>query len=248
MSRHVRRIVFGARSALPTSAACVVANGVRETLARLLGVPVEVGLSEPAIPGADAWPEIVREAILYRIAGAVADAAIVLRRRDALALTGALFGELDEDRQPRALSPIENDVLDRTVSAMAAHLGAVCGARESHPVERVESLGRFTTYFEMFIESPLAARVGVALSRDPQPAPQRRFEIGHLADVPLQLRASMELGLLRGGEVAALQPGTLLPIGLWRLQRCALHFAGRPIVRGGCGVRNGHYAFTVAPV
>ena len=220
MTKRIRRVIFGARSALPTSAACVVANGVRETLASVLGVPVEVGLSEPAIPRPEAWPAIVRDAMLYRIAGTIADAAIVLRCNDALALSGALFGEPVQPQPARALSPIERDVLDRTVRALAAHFGALCGTRETHAIERIESLGRFSTYFEIFIESPLEARLGIALSRDPQSPPQQRFEMAHLAEVPLRLRATVDVGVLRGSEAAGLRSGTLIPLGAAPLQRC----------------------------
>jgi flagellar motor switch protein FliM len=242
----MRRIVFGSRSALPTSAACVVANGIRETLASLLGIPVEVRLSEPAIPNASTWIHIVRDAMLYRVAGAVADAAIVLRSDDALTLTGALFGEPAQSHAARELSPIEIDVLERTVRAMASHLGAVCGARDTNIVERIDSLERFSTYFEIFIEAPLSARVGIALSRDPQSAPQQRFDLAHLADVPLRLHATMELGALRGGEAAALSVGSLVSLASGSLQRCALRSGHRFLVRGSCGVRNGRFAVTVA--
>jgi len=248
MNKGVRRMVFGSRSALPTSAACVVANGVRETLASLLGVPVEVALSEPAIPGLSAWLHIARDAMLYRVAGAVADAAIVLRCNDALALATALFGEPAQPPIARELSPIENDVLDRTVRVMASHLGALCGARDTNLVERIELLERFSTYFEIFIESPFCARIGIALSRDPQPAPLERFDLAHLADVPLRLRATMELGALSGAQVAALRAGASVSLGAASMQRCALRAGDRLLVRGMCGVRAGHYAITVSSV
>lgn len=248
MNKRVRRMIFGSRSALPTSAACVVANGIRETLASLLGSPVEVALSEPAIPDASAWLHIVSDAMLYRVAGGVADAAVVLRSNDALALAAALFGEPAHPPMARELSPIEKDVLDRTVRAMASHLSAVCGTRDMNAVERIGTLERFSTYFEIFIESPLYARVGIALSRDPQTAPHERFDIAHLAEVPLRIRATMELGALSGGEAAALRSGAHLWIGAGSMQRCALRVADRLLVRGSCGVRDGRYAITVSSI
>ena len=79
MSKRIRKPVFGPRSALPPSAACVVANGVRETLTSILSSPVEMRVFEPSIPTAPAWPAIVKDAVLYRVRGSIADAAIVLR-------------------------------------------------------------------------------------------------------------------------------------------------------------------------
>jgi hypothetical protein len=246
MSKRIRNVIFGPRSALPTSAACVVANGVRETLAALLGAPVEVRLFEPAIPGASAWPAILHDAVLYRVPGAVANAAIVLRSPDALALTTALFGERLERQPARRLSPVECDVLDRVVRAIAAHLGSVCGARETHAVERIEAAETFATYFELLLEEPAGVRIGVALSRDPSPEPRTCFDISHLADVPLCVRALLDLGAISSGAVATMRHGMLLPIHPSALHRCTLALHGRPLARGGCGVQNGRHAFTVA--
>ena len=128
MSKHVRKPVFRPRSALPSSAACIVANGVRETLTSIFSSPVEMRVFEPSIPAPPAWPAIVKDAVLYRVRGSIADAAIVLRSADALSLVAALFGEGSVHRG-RELSPIERDVLDRTVNAIAAHLVSVCGTR-----------------------------------------------------------------------------------------------------------------------
>jgi flagellar motor switch protein FliM len=246
--KRIRRIIFGSRSALPASAACVVANGVRETLASLLGSPVDVSLSEAAIPDVSAWSHILSDAMLFRVAGAAADAVIVVRCNDALALTGALFGEPAPPPAARELSPIENDVLDRTIRAMASHLGSVCGARDTNAVERIARLERFSTYFEIFVESPLRARLGIALSRDPQPAAQQRLDMGHLADVTLPIRATMELGALSGGEAAALRAGAHVWLAAGSMQRCALRAGDRVLVRGSCGIRDGHYAITVLAV
>src|ERR1700734_1263613 len=130
--RRLKRARFEARSALPISAACVVANGVRETLSSLLGVPVAMRLFAPSIPSPHAWQAILDNARLYRVRGNVADAAIVLRAADANGLSAALFGESGNGAAQRSLSPIECDVLDRMVASIAANLGAVCGPRNGH--------------------------------------------------------------------------------------------------------------------
>ncbi len=134
MSRRIRKPVFASRSALPASAACVVANGVRETLTSLFGTTVELRLVEPSIPSPSAWLVILKEAALYRVRGKIADAVVVLRPPDALAMAAALFGERLASAAARELSPIERDLLDRTVNAVAVHLGSVCGAREGRGV------------------------------------------------------------------------------------------------------------------
>ena len=78
--RRLKEVRFESRSSSADSAACVVANGVRETLSSLLGLPVSMRLFEPSIPAPQAWPANLREARLYRVRGNITDAAIVLRR------------------------------------------------------------------------------------------------------------------------------------------------------------------------
>jgi hypothetical protein len=248
MSKRIRKPIFRPRSALPPSAACVVANGVRETLTSIFSSPVEMRVFEPSIPAPPAWPAIVKDAVLYRVRGSIADAAIVLRSADALSLVAALFGEGLSVHRERELSPIERDVLDRTVNAIAAHLVSVCGTRESRCVERIGTIEGYSTYFELLVEEPVAARIGIALSRDPSPEPRGCVEIGHLAAVPVTARVTLDLGRIPSCAVAELRPGSILTLRPYDLQRCSLHAHGRSVARGACGVRNGHYALHVEAV
>ncbi|MGA7355753.1 MAG: FliM/FliN family flagellar motor C-terminal domain-containing protein [Candidatus Cybelea sp.] len=244
--RRVRAIRFDARASLPTSAACVVANGVRETLTSLFGTPASMRICEPMIPPAHTWPAIVRNAMLYRVRGSVADAALVLRATDAIAIASTIFGESPGAvSTARELSRIERDVIDRTATAIAANFGAVCGAREGHNVERVGAIGGFVTYFELLLEEPVAASVGIALSRDPAPEPLVRLELGHLAGVGVVVFASVAIGPVEAGAIARLAPGSVLSVPRSQLSRCALTATGRPLALGHCGVRNGRFALQV---
>jgi flagellar motor switch protein FliM len=244
--KRVRAIRFGPRSALPTSAACVVANGVRETLTSLFGTPASVRICEPMIPPAHTWPVIMRNAILYRVRGSVADAALVLRTNDAIAIASTIFGESpDTVSTARELSRIERDIIDRTASAIAANLGAICGAREGRYAERVGAIAGLRTYFEVLLEEPVTAGIGIALSRDPAPEPLVRLELGHLAGVTIGVVASVEIGAVEAAAIARLIPGSILSVHPSALSRCALTAANRPLALGRCGVRNGSFALQV---
>jgi hypothetical protein len=244
--KRIRLARFEARSWLPISAACVVANGTRETLSSLFAQPIVLRLFEPAIPSPDAWSMILLGARLYRVRGNIADAAVVLRAGDAIALAAALFGESPAAAATdRALSPIECDVVDRMVNAVAANLGAVCGAQEHRAVERVSTLAGFVTYFELLVEEPVAARIGIALSRDPSPETGGSIDLGHLAGVRLRAIVSLDAGTMEASAVARLSVGTRVPIASLALHRCSLTAHGRRVARGSCGVRNGRYAFSV---
>ena len=236
---------FEPRSSLPTTAVCMVANGVRETLSSLLGTPAAMSICEPIIPRPHAWSAIVREALLYRVRGSVADAALVLRAVDAIAIAAAAFGEPKEDPPARALSAIEREVIDRTANAIAANLSAICGAREGHCVERVASIGGFVTYFELLLEEPASARIGIALSRDPAPEPRSRVALGHLAPVRISAAGEIDLGTVDARMAASLAPGAIVPLRPTDMQRCMLTAFGKRLARGHCGVRNGRYALTV---
>ena len=210
----------------------------------MLGTPVAVRLFEPAIPEPEAWPAIANDALLYRVRGSASDAALILRQSDAAALASALFGELKSTGR-RPLSPLERDVLDTTARALAANLAAVCGAREGNAVEPLSGVKGFVTYFELQLEEPIAARIGVALARDPKPEPRGRIDVGHLAHVEIEASAYIEMGEFEAASIARLAPGSHVPLGIAGLSRGTLRSAGVRWARGVCGVRNGRYAIVV---
>jgi flagellar motor switch protein FliM len=244
--KRVQNARFEERSSLPTSAVCVVASGMRETLSVLLRTSVALSLFEPTIPPTPAWSAIVRGAQIYRLRARKADAAIVLRPPDAAALAAAIFGE--PQPAPRvncALSPMEREVLDRLVRAIAGSLAAVCGTREGEEIENVGEIEGFVTYFELQIEAPVVARIGIALSSDPPPEPRGHLTLEDLSQVQLVPVASLDLGTIEAGTICRLSPGTLLPLVALNLDRVGLHLHGRTLARGVCGVRSGRYALIV---
>jgi hypothetical protein len=243
--RCVRPARFEERSSLPVSAACIVAAAMRETFAALFGAPVTLRLLEPVIPPPHAWPAIVREALLFGVRGTVADAAIVLRSRDAVALANAAFGELDGEVAARPLSSIESEVLARAVAAIARSLGPVCGVRDGATAEAIASIDGFTTFFEVRLERPVEASVGIALSRDPAIEPHGRLAAGDLSDLALRLQVTFDIGELPAAQVAALTSGAVLPLPGAAPFRGKLQLGRRTLGHGTCGVRDGRYALTI---
>jgi hypothetical protein len=244
--RRVREVCFEDRSSLPASAACVVASGARETLGALLASPVNLRLFEPVLPSPDGWRAILDGAMLYRYRGTVADAAIVLRPRDALALARAAFGEVggEDPSSDLSLSPLESDVLARVSGAIGASLAAVCGPREGAAVERVAEIGAYTTFFELLLDRPVRASIGVAVSREPAPEPRGTLDLTDLEHIPLSVEVCMDLGTFPASAVMALRPGSLLPVAPGPL-RGRLRSGGRTLAFGNCGVRHGWYALAV---
>ena len=241
-ARRVRAARFESRSSLPVSAASLVANSAREALSALFGAPVGVRLFEPSIPTPEGWAAIAAGAMTFCLRGDRADAAIVLRPRDARALADAAFGERGSVT-PRPLSAIESDVVERVVRALAPSLIPVCGTRERGAVERIGSIAGFTTYFELLTGGVAEARIGVALSREPDSERGATLAPEDLAGVRLRPRVCIAMGRITAAEAAALEIGDLVPIPSADVFRGRLQLSGRTLALGTCGVRDGRYAF-----
>ena len=245
--RRIRRARFTRRSFLPVAAACVVAAAVRERLSAALGSRVGLRLLEPALPTPSAWAAIFEAANVYRVRAAAGDAAIVLRRGDALALACAALGEPPADQPaPRDLSPIERAVVERAVAAIAGTLAAVCGPFEGDPQpERVDAPGDFACYFELALDLAAPARIGIALARDVRMEAAGALDAAVLGDVVLPVSVALSLGPVAAGAVARLEPGAFLPITGSGAFRGSLLISGRTLAYGICGARGGRYALAI---
>lgn len=239
--KRIRKTGFEERSLFPTSAACLVANGVRELLSRVFGTETHVKLLEPRIPSPQAWVAIARDARCFRLRGNACDAAIVLARRDIASLARAAFGEFDANDAP--LSTVEASVFDRALASLAGAFAPACGFRGDPPAfEELQALHGFATYFDLVVERPVRLRLGVALSREPAPPVAGTLSPSQLLDVDLELTATLDACVLPARALTALHPGQFVPITDGTVLRGTLSLAGVPIARGECGVRSGRYA------
>jgi len=237
-------MVFQARTAFPVPAACVIANGMRETLAALYETQLEVRLFEPTVPSMQGWRAITDGARLYRIAGARSDAALVIRPSAALALASAAFGEPPSPL--RTLSSVENTVLERVVATLAGNFVPICGGRaEMLVAEPVRAIDGFLTYFEIAFERPLAATVGVAIARQRAAEPNGCFQVDSLLDMEIEISVRTEGTIVSAGELARLEPGAIVPITVSTGLTAVATVAGRPLARGECGVRNNRVALAI---
>jgi hypothetical protein len=238
--KRIRQACFEDRSMLPVHAACVVANAARDALAALLASEVRLRLFEPAIPSAHAWQAIARDAYAYGVRGASGDAAIVVRAKDAASLVAAAFGEASGTG--RELSGLERTVLDRAVRAIATACAPVVGMPES--VTRIPELRGFVTFFELAIERPVEARVGIALARDPEPARSGELPAEALAGVELELAVRVEGEALCARELN-LEPGCVVRLGRWPALSGKLLLAGSTLAHGECGVQGNRFALMI---
>ncbi|HTX55912.1 MAG TPA: hypothetical protein VMD47_02320 [Candidatus Acidoferrales bacterium] len=228
---------------LPLSAACLVASAVRETLTGLFGEAVSLRLFEPVIPTPEAWRAIAADATIYRVRSSSADAAIIVRPRDAAVLAAAAFGECDA--RSDVLSVLERTVLERTVRAIAAQFAPLCGAGTLETtIQSDRDVAGFVTFFELSIDGPARARIGVALSRDPVPEAKPEITIEDLFGLPVELAVRIDAGVHPAAVLGSLEPGDVLwlPGGT---PRGTLRAAGRPLAAGECGVHGRYYALAL---
>jgi len=241
--RVVREPRFTPRSTLPLSAACVVANGVREELGRLLGAPVDVELVEPAIPGSAERRLLVDGATVWRVRGRICDGFVIVRPADARRLAGLAFGEPERDER-QALSEIERATFERIASGLVPLCNVLCGTLG--PVVR-ESPERaacdLSSYFEIRTTGMLRIAIGFALSLDPPEIVTAPITIAELGDVELRGTVEFARGTLAVPAFCRLAPGATVALETALGDAGRLTFGDVCFARGTCGVRGGRATF-----
>jgi flagellar motor switch/type III secretory pathway protein FliN len=242
--RVVRAAHFRRRSSLPASAACLVANGAREQLSRLLAIDLETEVTEPAVLDAAARTVLFAGGFAYRVRGHGCDAFVALRAPEAKRLAAAAFGELDVPADA-TLSVLERATLERLAGALTALCAPLCGAVRAVQAESPERAAREAeTYFEVRTGGRVVASVGFALSRDPaEPAAGEPFALEELEDVEIPCCVEFARGALNVGVFSRLAEQTTIaldtPIGAGG----TLFASDVPLLRGICGARDGRSAF-----
>ena len=241
--RVVRGAVFTSRSTLPLSAACLVANGVREQLSRLLATELEVELVEPTIPSANERRILVEGATVFRVRGRICDGFVIVRAADARRLVALAFGESERPERD-ALSEIERATLDRIVSGLVPLCNTLCGtlgpvARESNERAACD----LASYFEVRTTGALRIAIGIALTRDPPEDIAERIALADLADVELEASVEFGWGALGVPAFSRLTAGTTLVLETQLDAPGRLRFGEVTFASGACGVFKSRSAF-----
>ncbi|MBV9971909.1 MAG: FliM/FliN family flagellar motor switch protein [Candidatus Eremiobacteraeota bacterium] len=240
--RAVRRCGFERRSSLPISAACLVANGIREALAMALSKEVRVRLIEPACPEHHVWRLIKEDAHVYAVHGTLNTAAFVLRAPDAITLARMIFGE--SSPAGATLSPVEERVVARLIASLTETLTPLCG--KTIRSYRGDPALDVRTFVEIVVEEPAQMQLGIALQHDAvvEAAPLVRPE--HLLDLKLSLSAEVAGCPIDASRILRLQPGAVILFGPPKEGLDRLKCSGHVVALGTCGVRGDRRAFSVA--
>ncbi|HEY4441824.1 MAG TPA: FliM/FliN family flagellar motor C-terminal domain-containing protein [Candidatus Elarobacter sp.] len=234
----VRPLRFSRRTSIPLAAACVVANGLRETLRELLGAGCELAIGEPAAIPRDAWTILAADALLFLARGRPTDVVLVLPHADARRLVLRAFGETADGRTAPGYSTLEQHALARIAERCAAAFDPLCAERGGavQPVSATQ-IPACVGYFDVRVSAPIALTLGVGIVRDlPAPAPAARLTSAHLADVGLEVHAEFAEGTIDAAAFFALAPGTLVRLDTKVGGPASLKVAGNRVASGIPGV------------
>ena len=238
--RLLRTIGFEARSTLPLSAACLVANGVREQLARLLAADIDVELTEPAMPSSDERRVLLDGATIVRVRGRIGDGFVVVRAADARRLVALAFGEPERERP---LSVIERATLERIVAGLVPLCNTLSGTLGPVVRETPErAVCDIATYFEVRTTGAIRLAVGFALAADPPETVAGCLGIDDLADVELAGTVEFASGSLAVPAFSRLAPGATIALETPLGAPGTLRFGDVAFAAGTCGVTNGRSA------
>jgi flagellar motor switch/type III secretory pathway protein FliN len=259
---RVRRLRFVPRASIPVEAACVVANGIRETLRELLGANCELVLGEPAAIGPQAWAQLASDALLFLTRGRQTDIILVLPQNDARRLVLRAFGEGDDgdadvpDRgappglADRACSALELHALERIAARCAAAFEPLCAERQdvSHALGAHE-VPACVAYFDLRVHAPLPLTLGIGIVRDlPEPSPSGALPPRALESVTLEARAVFAEGTIDAAAFVTLQPGQVIKLDTKVGAPASLKCGARRLAMGVPGVVASRTAFLVHDV
>lgn len=237
--RAVRDVAFEARSTLPLSAACLVANGVREALARSLAREVDVELFEPTLPSAAQRRVLLADALVYRVRGRICDGFVIVRGSDARKLVALAFGETERSEHD-ALSEIERATLERVVGRLVPLCNSLCGTLGPTVREAADrAASDVATYFEVRTCGAPRIAVGFALTRDPSEDVGETIALDDLSDVRLTGTVVCGWGALPVPTFSRLAPGATIALDTPLGGHGVLRFGDVTFARGTCGVKDG---------
>ncbi len=243
--RLLRRPSFVSRSTLPISAACLVANGVRETLSRLLASEIDVDLVEPAMPPGAERRVLLEGATILRVRGRLCDGFVIVRPVDQRRIVALAFGE-SERPDAGSLSEIEAATVERVISALAPLCNALCGTLGPVSRETTERAAcDLVTYFEVRTTGAVRLAIGFAVTHDPPEDVTSRVTLDDLADIEIEGAVELGTGALGVPAFSRLATGATLVLDTTLGAHGTLRLGGVAFARGTCGVHEGRSAINL---
>ncbi len=242
----VRPARFVPRASIPIAAACLVANGLRETLHELLGERCELTIGEPAAIGRDAWELLSADAHCFLTCGRQTDIVFVVPPHDARALVLRAFGEGELAGAP-ALSALELHAVERIAARCASAFDPLCVERRGASQRLAPgAVPACVAFFDVRVQLPIPIAIGIGIVRDlPDPGPAGTFRPALLGAVPLDVRVELGRGTIDVARLLRLRPGDVVPLETQVGAASALKIGERSFASGTAGVVGGRYCLEV---
>lgn len=253
--RGVRALRFIPCASIPVEAACLVANGLRETLRQVFGAACEVVVGEPAVLDPVGWSSIARDAHLFLTRGRQTDIVLVVSQCDARRMVLRAFGEADgsggaADTAADAWSALELQAIERIAARCAAAFEPLCAERYAapRPVD-VREVRPCVAYVDVRVQAPVALTLGIGIVRDlPDPGPSGSLGASALDRVGVEACVVFAEGTMSAASFLALRPGDVVALATKVGGPASLNVAGRRLASGVAGVVASHRAFFVHDV
>jgi len=242
----VRRARFVPRASIPLSAACLVANGIRETLRELFGARCELSIGEPTAIGRPEWEALSRDAYCFLTCGRQTDIVLVVPAADARVLVARAFGEADLTSAP-VLSALEVHALERIAVRCAAAFDPLYAERRGVS-QRIApgALPACVAFFDLHVSAPAPIEMGIGIVRDlPDCGPAGAFAPALLSGVPLQVHAEFASGTIDARALLSLAPGDVVRLDTQVGAPACLKIADTYIASGTGGIAGGRYCFEI---
>ena len=249
--RGVRALRFVARASIPVEAACLVANGMRETLRQIFGAACDVVVGEPAALDSHGWSSIARDAHLFLSRGRQTDIVLVIPQGDARRMVLRAFGEPDgfapEADAAAASSTLELQAIERIAARCAAAFEPLCAERHAAPRSvAIHDVRPCVAYVDVRVQAPVALTLGIGIVRDlPDPGPTGSLAPSALHQVAVETRVVFAEGTMSTASFLALRPGDVVALTTTCDGPASLNVAGRCLATGVAGVVASHRAFFV---
>ena len=242
----VRRARFISRASIPLGAACLVANGIRETLRELFGERCEVTLGEPVAIGPEAWATLKGDAYCFLTCGRQTDVVMVVPASHAGLLVQRAFGE-SEALAAHALSALEMHALERIAARCATTFDPLYAERHGSS-QRIAAndVPQCSAFFDLRVGAPVAIEIGIGIVRNlPDPGPAQPFPATLLSGVPIELRAEFAAGTIDARTLLHLAPGDVVHLSTQVGAPSSLKIADTYIATGTGGIAGGRYSFEI---
>jgi flagellar motor switch/type III secretory pathway protein FliN len=251
--RGARPLRFVERASIPIEAACVVANGVRETLRELFGEACELALGEPAALPPEAWPVLARDALLFLTRGRQTDVVLLLPRADARRLVLRAFGEAEtgEPSLPdAACSALELHALELIAARCARSFDPLCVERHAAcRAVMVHEIPPCVAYFDLRVAVPIPLTLGIGIVRNlPEPGPAGTLPAAALEAVTVEARAVFAEGTIDAASFVSLRPGDVVKLDTKIGAAASLRLGDRRVAAGIPGVLKSRTALLVHDV